>query len=65
MEGQISLFTKQPLQIKGLMDDGYCPVCGYYFDELKELDMDRCPKCLTAVDWTMWHRMNDKTEVKQ
>ena len=31
---QMSLFKKIPLDIRGLMDDGYCPVCGYSFDEI-------------------------------
>lgn len=61
MEGQISLFTKQPLEIRGLMDDGYCPVCGYSFDELNgELDLEYCPQCSTRVDWSMWHKLNDR-----
>ena len=46
MDGQYSLFDKRPLDIKGLLDDGYCPVCGYSFDELNgELDLERCPNC--------------------
>lgn len=61
MEGQLSLFKKIPLDIKGLMDDGYCPVCGYSFDDVNgELDLERCPKCNTVVDWSMWHILNDK-----
>ena len=65
MDGQYSLFDKRPLDIKGLLDDGYCPVCGYSFDELNgELDLERCPRCNTAVDWSMWHKLNDEGEIQ-
>ena len=58
---QYSFFKKRPLDIKGLMDDGYCPVCGYSFDEYGgELDLEQCPRCGTLVDWEMWHKLNDK-----
>lgn len=49
-----------PLEIKGLCDDGYCPKCGYPFDEYKELDCERCPECGVKVDWRPWHRLNDQ-----
>lgn len=66
MGRQLSLFDEpKPLKIKGLMDDGFCPVCGYSFDELVELDLNRCPNCLTRVDWSTWHLLNDRTEVQQ
>ena len=65
IEGQISIFEymKQikPLSvdIMGLCDDAYCPVCGYAFkDWLGEKDCD-CPECKTKLDWTRWHIVND------
>lgn len=61
MYEQFSLFDKKPLDIRGLCDDGFCPVCGYAFDDINgELDLERCPRCNTAVDWSMWHKLNDK-----
>lgn len=51
-----------PLKIKGLMDDAYCPKCGYPFNELKEKDCKRCPCCKIRVDWSPWHKLNDEEE---
>ncbi len=66
-DGQISMFEYlkeldqvYPLEIKGLCDDAYCSKCGYAFDELKELDCERCPKCGVKVDWQPWHNANDQ-----
>ena len=50
----------QPVKIKGLMDDAYCPNCDYCFWETKELDCERCPRCGIKVDWTPWHNVNDE-----
>lgn len=52
--------TKQPVNIKGICDDAYCPECDYQLDELKELDCEQCPECGTRLDWTPWHRANDE-----
>lgn len=54
-----------PLDIKGICDDPYCPQCGYAFETIKtcknyEVDCERCPECHVKVDWTLWHRINDK-----
>lgn len=51
---------KQPVNIKGICDDAYCPECDYQLDELKELDCEQCPECGTRLDWTPWHRANDE-----
>ena len=51
------------LEIKGLMDDPYCPKCGYGFwtyGEKNETDCERCPQCHIRVDWMPWHRANDE-----
>lgn len=54
-----------PLDIKGICDDPYCPQCGYPFETIRsckgyEVDCERCPECHIRVDWTTWHRLNDK-----
>ena len=63
IEGQLSLFDKvYPVEIWGLMDDPYCPICGRGFwteSKKSEVDCDRCPDCGTRLDWTPWHRAND------
>ena len=51
---------KQPVNIKGICDDAYCPECDYQLDDLKELDCEQCPECSTRLDWTPWHRANDE-----
>ena len=51
-----------PVEIYGLMDDAYCPKCGYCFWETRELDCERCPVCGIRVDWTPWHRINDEED---
>lgn len=49
----------QPVVIKGICDDAYCPVCNYLFGYPEETDLLICPECGTHVDWTPWHRLND------
>ena len=52
----------QPLDIRGLCDDGYCPNCGHPFDEYMwpdEIDCEVCPECGTPLDWRVWHLKND------
>lgn len=61
-------FMNEPvyeLDIRGFMDDPYCPQCGYAFETIRtcknfEVDCERCPECHVKVDWTLWHRINDK-----
>lgn len=48
------------VDIRGIMDDAYCPACGYIFDEYKELDCKACPVCGLLVKWDRWHRHNDE-----
>lgn len=55
------------LDIRGICDDPYCPQCGYPFETTRscaryEVDCERCPECHVKVDWTSWHRRNDKEE---
>ena len=51
-----------PVEIKGLCDDAYCPVCGSELDDLRIKDCERCPNCYVRIDWTPWHRANDTEE---
>ena len=48
------------VDIVGICDDARCPKCGYEFVYPSETDLERCPECKTYVDWTPWHRKNDK-----
>jgi len=52
-----------PVEVKGLMDDAYCPKCGYCFNEIKEKDCDKCPVCKTRVNWKPWHDRNDEEDL--
>lgn len=52
----------QPLDIRGLCDDGYCPNCDHAFDQYlhpNEIDCEVCPECGTPLDWRVWHLKND------
>ena len=67
-DGQMNIFDffprKEPIfpvDIRGMLDDAYCPKCQYSFDD-KETDCERCPKCGLRVDWSPWHRCNDMEE---
>lgn len=57
---QMSLFDymdilkPQPVDIKGLLDDGYCPICGGGLDDL----VKACPYCGTLLDWERWKKLN-------
>lgn len=50
-----------PVDIRGICDDAFCPVCHYPLDDLDptELDCEACPDCGTRLDWGPWHRVND------
>lgn len=49
----------RPVEIKGLLDDAYCPSCGYAFKDYQgEKDCD-CPECGAKLDWSRWHDLND------
>lgn len=55
-----------PVEIKGLMDDPYCPKCGYGFwdyGKQNEVDCEKCPSCGIRINWEQWHRVNDKEEL--
>ena len=48
----------QEVVIKGICDDGYCPKCNIWLDDL----IERCPECNTLLDWTHWKRLNEEGE---
>lgn len=57
-----------PIDVRGLMDDPYCPKCGRgFWTETKksEVDCERCPDCGTRLDWTPWHRLNDEENQRE
>lgn len=51
-----------PVDIRGICDDAFCPICHYPLDDLDpiELDCEQCPECGTRLDWSPWHRINGK-----
>ena len=52
----------RPVNVKGLLDDAYCPNCDTFLDDLKVLDCKECPECGCKLDWEPWHRLNDEEE---
>lgn len=58
IDGQITIFEyikPIPVDIKGLCDDGYCPVCGVALDDL----VPECPYCKTRLNWDRWKIINE------
>lgn len=61
-------FMNEPvyeLDVRGFMDDPYCPKCDYAFITYgtnDERDCERCPHCHVKVDWQRWHRINDEED---
>lgn len=49
------LMKPKPVDIRGICDDGYCPTCGIWIDDL----IPSCPHCKTILDWTHWKRLNE------
>lgn len=47
-----------PVDIRGYMDDGYCPVCNLNLDDL----IERCPSCGNIMDWSRWRKINEMEE---
>ena len=67
ISGQIDLFDYlkeleaiHPVEIMGICDDAFCPVCGDGIDEFKWMDCEKCPSCGARISWEPWHRMNDE-----
>ncbi len=44
---------------KGICDNPYCPLCNEALDDKKGVDKD-CPYCNVKLDWSSWHKVNDK-----
>lgn len=53
-----------PVDIMGLCDDAYCPVCGSGLDEYRHLDCERCPECHVRISWEPWYRRNSKCMIE-
>lgn len=52
-----------PVDVMGLLDDAYCPRCGYCIPD-RYIDEPKCPSCGQPIDWKPWHDANDE-EMKQ
>lgn len=68
--GQISIddylshkFKSIPVNIYGICDDAYCPICDNSLDERYYLDCIQCPHCGCFIDWTPWHNANDEMPI--
>lgn len=46
------------VNVRGLLDDGYCPECNMCLDDLVE----RCPSCGTLLSWNEWRKANGEAE---
>lgn len=66
IDGQLSLTDWKPepiihdVDIMGICDDAYCPMCGISLDEYRHLDCEECPECGVRIRWDNWHRANDE-----
>lgn len=43
------------VDVRGLLDDGYCPECNICLDDL----VPECPICHSFLDWTSWKILNE------
>ena len=41
--------------VRGLMDDGYCPKCGTYLEDLAT----ECSCCHQKLSWNLWKKINN------
>lgn len=48
MDGQLSLFKTGDL--RGLMDNPYCPTCGIALNDY----VDQCDECGQLISWERW-----------
>lgn len=44
------------VDVRGICDDGYCPICNICLDDL----VDRCPECNVKLDWDSWKILNEE-----
>lgn len=46
------------VDIKGICDDGFCPRCDIWLDDLAK----ECPICGCSMNWDRWIRCNKEIE---
>ena len=46
------------VEIKGLLDDPYCPKCNFRLDDY--IDSDKCPECGVKIEWSHYHKLNEE-----
>lgn len=52
---QLSFFDAKEVDIRGLLDDGYCPCCNIMLDDL----IEQCEQCGQFLSWERWKRINN------
>lgn len=61
MQGQMTIYDfpmflpAKEVEVKGIMDDGYCPSCDACLNDLVE----ECPYCGQKLLWNRWKILND------
>lgn len=46
---------EKEVDIRGICDDGYCPTCGVWVEDLA----DRCMYCNQKLSWERWKKLNE------
>lgn len=50
----IKRYPVKEVDVRGIMDDGYCPECEYPLNDLER----QCSECGTYLDWRLWKKLN-------
>ena len=58
-EGQITIFEAftREADVRGFMDDGYCPNCNSPLQDL----VPQCKWCGQLLSWERWKRINERS----
>lgn len=58
-EGQITIFEvlTREADVRGLLDDGYCPNCNSPLADL----VPQCKWCGQLLSWERWKRINERS----